>query len=79
MELVENSISQKLKEISKILSKIIKTFYKVMEILKILGVWLKNWGRGSHVYFELKMAATRSILKLQKNYSNMFLPKHYFS
>lgn len=36
-----------------------------MMIFKIWGVWLKNWGSGSHLYFEVKMDATRSILKLQ--------------
>ena len=35
-------------------------------ILKIWCVWLKNWGRGGHLYFEIKMATTCSILKLQK-------------
>ena len=50
-----------------------------MMILKIGGVKLKNWDRSGHFYFELKMAATHSILELQKNFTNIFSPKNYFN
>ena len=50
-----------------------------MMILKIWRVWLKNQARHAHLYFELKMAANPSILKLQKNLKNLFSQKNYFS
>jgi len=59
-------------EISKNLSKNIKTPSKVMLILKISRVWLKNKARHAHLYFEVKMAVFRLILKLQKSAKNHF-------
>ena len=50
-----------------------------MVILKIWRVWLKNWVRHAHLYFELKMAANRLIFKLQKNLKNLFSQKNYFT
>ena len=46
-----------------------------MSILKIWRVWLKNQDRLAHLYFELKMAANRSIFKLQKSFKNLFSQK----
>ena len=46
-----------------------------MMILKIWRVWLKNQARHAHLYFELKMAANRSILKLQKSLKIFFHKK----
>ena len=73
----KNFGSRKLTEISKSLHKIIKTFSKVIMILKIYVVWLKSWGCGSHLYFELNMAATHSILKLKIDFNNIF-PQKWF-
>ena len=69
----------KLTDIAKNLNNIIKTSWKVMTILKIWRVWLKNQARHAHLYFELKMAANRSILELQKKLKNLFSQKNYFS
>ena len=46
-------------------------------ILKIWWVLLKNQGRGTQLYFEIKMAATRSTLKVRKNFKIILLQKKY--
>ena len=69
----------KLKEISKNLKINIKISSKVILILRIWRVWLKNQARHAHLYFELKMAVACLILELQKNFKNLFSQKKYFS
>ena len=43
----------------------IKTSSKVVVNLKNLKIWLKHYACHVHLYFELKMVVTRSILELQ--------------
>ena len=49
-----------------------------MQILKFGRLWLKNQARHAHLYFELKMAVARLILKLQKSFKNLFSQKNNF-
>ena len=50
-----------------------------MLILRISRVWLNNYACHAHLYFEIKMAVTPSILELQKYLKNIFSPKNNFS
>ena len=69
----------KLTEISKNLTITIKTPSKVMLILKIWKVWLKNQARPTLSDFEPKMASNCSILQLQNFYKNLEVQENDFS